>query len=97
MTSPRRPPHHGHSQKWMVNSEQTDNLENIAEQLIKIGHALKENGELTINDVNIVPQQQPLFTVRYERLPRGELKLKLEIEWEDGAEATVQNNKLVIE
>lgn len=97
MTSLRHPSHHIHHQKWMVNSEQTERLENIADQLIKIGQALKENGELTINDVNITPQVESLFTVRYERLPRGELRLKLEVEWEDASEAAAQNNKLVIE
>jgi len=94
---PAHHPHHRHRQKWMVNSEQTLELKEIGEQLIKIGQALKENGELTINDVNIVPEQQPHFTVRYERLPRGDLKLKLEIEWEDGTDASDQKNELVIE
>ncbi len=93
-------PHHPHlalRHKWMVNSEQTNELADIGEQLIKIGQALKENGELTINDVNIAPQSQPLFIVRYERLPRGELKLKLEIEWEDGADVPEQNSSLIID
>ncbi len=93
-------PHHPHlalRHKWMVNSEQTNELADIAEQLIKIGQALKENGELTINDVNIAPQSQPLFIVRYERLPRGELKLKLEIEWEDGTDVPEQNSTLIID
>lgn len=93
-------PHHPHlalRHKWMVNSEQTNELADIGEQLIKIGQALKENGELTINDVNIAPQSQPLFIVRYERLPRGELKLKLEIEWEDGTDVPEQNSTLIID
>jgi len=94
---PAHHPHHRQRQKWMVNSEQTLELKDIGEQLIKIGQALKEKGELTINDVNIIPEQQPHFTVRYERLPRGDLKLKLEIEWEDGTDASDQKNKLVIE
>ncbi len=92
-------PHHPHlalRHKWIVNSEQTHDLDAIGEQLVKIGQALIDNGELTLNDVNIAPQQQPLFTVRYERLPRGELKLKLEIEWEDDTETPDQNTPLVI-
>lgn len=73
------PLHHG----WMENEEKTRNLEEIGERLQRIGTLLSEKGQFKLGKSRIAPPPECVFIIRYERMPRGELSLKLELQWED--------------
>lgn len=79
--NPPRPPHGPH--QWIINEEKTRSLSEIGERLQTIGRLLSERGYLKL-DVHEVKPTDPCFSIiRYERMPRGELSLKLELMWED--------------
>lgn len=70
-------PHH----EWLVNEERERSVTDIADRLIMIGQRLKETGAVNLDNVEVRPDDPSRFVIRFERLPRGELKLHLEIEW----------------
>lgn len=83
---PRRgPPHRGphHHPEWFENEEKVRTLAEIGQRLRTIGDRLAEAGTVKIGDSRITPADECIFLIRYERKPRGELALKLEIEWDE--------------
>lgn len=78
---PRRP---GHDHEWYVNDERRRSLADIGERLAQIGGRLKDSGSVKLDGVEIRPSAEPWCVIRYERMPHGELKLKIDIEWVDG-------------
>ncbi len=79
---PPPPPHH-HGE-YMINVEKEDYpLVDIGEQIQQIGVALKERGDVKINEKIVKPPGNCMFILRYERMPLGELSLKIELIWDD--------------
>jgi hypothetical protein len=77
------PPHHPHGTGWLYNYEKELAVKEGLKSFAKIVSALFERGEVRLGQTETVkPPERALFTIRYEQAPRGELKLKLEIEWE---------------
>lgn len=75
------PPHPPH--EWIQNEEKRRPITEIGERLQKIGSLLEKNGELKLGDSQVKPNDPSYFIIRYERMPHGELSLKLEIRWEE--------------
>ena len=82
---PRKKAHHHHA-GWLHNYEDELPLAEGLEIISKIVSALSERGEVRIDKAHVKPPPQAYFIIRYERAPHGELKLKLEIEWEPDVE-----------
>ena len=81
-------PHHHrgpHPTGWISNFEEQLSLTEGAEMFGDVIAALRANGRVTIDGVAVEPPPEAWFTLRYEQMPKGELKLKLEIEWEPDA------------
>ena len=79
------PPHKkpGHPQhEWLVNVEEERSLADIAQTLSAVASHLAADGQVILNGTIVAPNDPCEFMVRYERLPRGEFKLKLELTWE---------------
>ena len=77
-------------------------IKEIGEKLTLIGNKLAQNGFIKLGKSTIKPNDPSLFVIRYERMPHGELCLKLEVRWdeEDEDEKDSGNRKkadLVIE
>ena len=68
--------------EWMLNVERERNVQEFAALLEQLGQRLREAGEVTISGHKIAPPKQCWTVVRYERMPRGELSLKIELQWE---------------
>ena len=77
---PRGPP------EWYVNDERERSLREIGERLQRIGQALAERGHVKLNEYSVKPPARCLFILRYERMHRSDLSLKLELLWEETAE-----------
>ena len=91
---PPHPRHHGphggppHGPpEWYVNDEKERELREIGERLQRIGQALAERGLVKLNEYIVKPPGRCLFILRYERMHRSDLSLKLELLWEDTGEA----------
>ncbi len=69
------PPHH------IVKVEKEYSIEEIGLFLQSIGLELEKNKKTEIGGQKIEPDPTSLFKVRYEKMPRGELKIVFEIEW----------------
>lgn len=80
--TPPRPPHRPPG--WYENEEGPRALRAIGERITKIGQKLKDEGRLKIGDHEIQPPDEAYWVLRFERLPHGELALKMELQWEDG-------------
>lgn len=76
------PPHH-HDHEWMYNVEKEEDLNRIGSTIEKIGKLISERGYVKLGNVTIKPPKVCYFVLRYERMPEGELKLKIELEWEE--------------
>lgn len=78
-------PHRDHV--FMVNQGGRLDLSDIAARIQKIGKILQDSGFLTLKsgdkEVEVRPPNPCDWLLRYEKLPRGELKLKIELEWEE--------------
>jgi hypothetical protein len=81
---PPPPPHHNHA--WMVNEEREWVLSELAGIIELVGSKLKENGYVKLNDYEVRPPSIIDGMVRYERMPHGDLKLKIEMTWVDGVD-----------
>ncbi len=77
------PPGPRHHHGWLENEEKVRSLQEIGERLAKIGTLLMERGNFRLGTTEVRPPGQCMFTVRLERMPRGELSLKLEMMWEE--------------
>ena len=93
---PHPPPHP--QQEWIVNLEKTYPLATIAERLQQIGKLLAERGDVRLEDVVVKPSDPCFFMLRYERMPRGELSLKIELQWsgEQGAASATPEKEITI-
>ena len=83
-----RPPHHppppiGGPHEWIVNEEKMRSLQEAGERLQQIGRLISERGYVSLDGNDVKPADPCLSITRYERMPRGELSLKLELLWED--------------
>lgn len=74
--------------EWMINDERERDVKDAGGVLERIGGKLRENGEVTISGVRVAPGTQCWTVVRFERMPRGELSLKLELKWESTEEVS---------
>ena len=84
------PPHHDH--EWIVNDTKERSLQQIGEKLEKIGKLLKERGAVQLGNNTVEPTDPCVFLMRYERLPEGELSLKLELEWNKQQDRTTSSS-----
>ncbi len=83
MRHDRPPPEHrGPAQRW-VNEEVERPLKEGCERLQKIVNLILEKGYVTIDKNYIEPADPCECIIRYERMPAGELSLKLELKWND--------------
>lgn len=76
-------PHPHHHPEWMENEEKDRTTKEIGDRLVKIGQVLLEKGEFKLGRSLVKPDNPSLFIIRFERMPRGELSLKLELKWPD--------------
>lgn len=76
------PPHH-HDHEWMYNVEKEEKLDIIGSTIEKIGKFISERGNVKLGKITVQPPKVCYFVVRYERMPEGELKLRIELEWEE--------------
>ena len=60
-------------------------MQDIAQTLEQVALRLRADGVLRLNGVTVTPPNPCDFMVRHERLPHGEMKLKLELTWEPDA------------
>ena len=65
------------------NNEEIRPIEEIGQRLQKIGSLLSERGNVKLGSSQVKPTNPCLFIIRYERMPRGELSMKLELKWSD--------------
>ena len=77
-----RPPLH-HPPEWIEAEEKFRPVKEIGERLAKIGNLLLERGDIRLGGSEVRPSDPCRFLLRYERMPRGELSLKLELIWDD--------------
>jgi len=91
-------PHHPHypNHKWIINNEKVRTIQEIGERIQKIGTLLKEKGEIKLDDVEISPPPSCNFILRYERMPRGELSLKIELIWWENNENSPSSDDIEI-
>jgi hypothetical protein len=74
------PPKHPEEHRF-VNNERKLSLKDIGEQLQQIGTRLAEKGRFKLNKTEVAPPDPCELKLRYERMPRGELSLKIELKW----------------
>lgn len=94
---PPPPPHDPRPPEWLINDEKQRPLADVAQRLQKIGALLQERGAVRLGDIEVRPMDTVFFVTRYERMPRGELKLKLELTWGEGMRGPQQEAELPIE
>lgn len=78
--------HHPHDHHIFFNFESEVSLDAAAQQFERLSSALSERGELNLRSgngesISVAPASPVLFAIRYEQMPRGEHKLRVEIEW----------------
>lgn len=73
-------PHEPHP-RWIVNDERIRRLGEAGAILVKIGELLSSQGRVQFDGTEITPSAEPVMVIRYERTPKGELCLKLELRW----------------
>jgi hypothetical protein len=83
--TPPSPPPPRQKHEWLVNVEADRPLHEIAQTLETVASKLRTDGSVKLNGVAVTPPDPCEFMVRYERLPHGEMKLKLELTWEPDA------------
>lgn len=78
-------PHHPHQHphEWIQSEEMERSIKEIGQRIQKIGNLISKKGELKLNQSIVKPSDPSKLIVRYERLPHGELCLKIEIVWEE--------------
>jgi len=90
------PPPHAHAQ--FIKAEETEReLADIGARLQKIGQALADRGEVTLDSVTVKPIDPCTYIIRYERMPAGELSLKMELVWWENEAHAVQAKQTEIE
>lgn len=94
---PPPPPHHHGPHEWLINDERVRPLAEIASRLQQMGQLLQERGSIKLGGNEITPTDPALFITRYERMPKGELSLKLELMWGEEMRRTQQDPELSIE
>jgi hypothetical protein len=74
------PPHH---HDWYFNSEGNLPPYRVAELLRKLADEIFETRGGKLGEVEVVLPEELFAIVRYERLPKGELVVKVEAKWND--------------
>lgn len=78
------PPKHHHGPHIQYEGEARErSLAQISERLRKIGDLLGSQGFLKLNQTTVKPTDPCMLIVKYERLARGELSLKIELLWDE--------------
>ncbi|MCW3835029.1 amphi-Trp domain-containing protein [Sphingomonas canadensis] len=79
-----KPPPHG----WLANQEVDTTKSAALEELSNVVALLKQHGKIKITqgaEEHVVePGEQLTYTFRYERLPKGEFAIKVELKWLPG-------------
>ena len=79
-----RPPNFG----WLASNEVETTLPAALEEIDNVLSLLKEHGKITITqggkDQVVEPSEHVTYIFRYERLPKGELAVKIELKWLPG-------------
>lgn len=57
----------------------------FSEVIQQIGKALEDRSTVKLNGIDVTPADPSHCIVRYERMPHGELTLKIEMKWIPGA------------
>jgi hypothetical protein len=89
----KKGPHNHHRHEWFVNEERIRSLKDIGNLLEKIGKLLSDRGSVKLDKYDIKPPESCYFIMRYERMPAGELSLKLELMWDEDQENNTSNEK----
>ena len=98
----KRPPVGGHPlhrhHEWLENYELELPLADAAEKVKYIAEVLIENEAVVVGKHTVAPADPCEFILRYERMPRGELSLKIELKWdsEQSADAQAEPSELVL-
>lgn len=84
------PPPPPYGPEIFFRDERDETLAEIGQFLQKVSSSLAKSGKVTLQsgmgEKHIVqPPDQCTFIVAYERMPRGELSLKLELKWMGGS------------
>lgn len=90
---------HPHGPEIIFSSELEKPIKEAATDIEKIAKRLIENGRVTISGNTISPAESCLLVVAYERKPKGEYCLKIELEWITGTEDSrgAQSTSLTID
>lgn len=67
--------------EFFVHREGEERLKTIADWISQIGQALAAKGKVTLEGYEISPADPSEYRVVYERMPRGEMSLKIELKW----------------
>lgn len=96
---PPEPPNRHPRHEFFESQERMMTLKEIGENLVKIGSLLSDRGSFRLGGTQVSPPDPCPFIMRFERMPRGELSLKLELKWEDAqdVEPQVADQPLTIE
>lgn len=95
---PPHPPHPPHAYAQFIKDEEIErDLGDIGARLQKIGQALADRGEVTLDDVTVKPADPCTYIMRYERMPAGELSLKIELLWWEGGSQASQTREKEIQ
>jgi len=83
-------PQHHRSHRWIINIENEErSLSDSAADIKSIAEALLSTGKVEIEQGGETHILEPLdpsgFVLRYEQMPGGEYKLKIELEWHRAA------------
>jgi hypothetical protein len=74
------PPHHN---QWLFHSEGNLPPYRVAEVLRKLADEIFETRGGRLGDEDVTLPEELYAIVRYERLPKGELVIKVEAKWND--------------
>ena len=80
------PPHPRDRQEWFFNSEGYLSPYRAGQLFKKVAADVLESDGGKLADVEVSLPDEVHTTVRYERKPKGELVLKVEIEWRDDSQ-----------
>ena len=74
-----------HSHHWILNSEKTMPVKEAGQLVEQLSVKLQESGHFKLNGIPINLPESCHFVMRYERRPKGELVLKIELVWDPKA------------
>jgi len=87
-----------HARAQFIKAEERERgLADIGARLQKIGEGLGDRGEVTLDSVVVKPTDPCTYIMRYERMPAGELSLKMELLWWESESQAAQAQETEIE